>query len=83
MRLTCPICGDRDLREFAYLGTRQPRRAPGAGRSVRPCLPAANPAGPHAELWHHRAGCAAWLEVTRDTRTHAVHAVRLAGEGGA
>lgn len=37
-----------------------------------------NPAGPHRELWHHGAGCHAWLVVTRDTRSHAITAVEPA-----
>ena len=37
-----------------------------------------NPAGPHRELWHHGAGCQAWLVVTRDTRTHEIFGVEPA-----
>ena len=35
-----------------------------------------NPAGMHEELFHHAGGCRAMLVVRRDTRTHAVQAVR-------
>ena len=35
-----------------------------------------NPAGTHEELFHHVGGCRAMLAVRRDTRTHAVQAVR-------
>ena len=38
--------------------------------------------GPATELWQHVLGCRSWLVVSRDTRTHAVLAVRLASEGG-
>ena len=31
-----------------------------------------NPAGRHRELWYHAFGCRAWLEVSRDVRTHAI-----------
>ena len=37
-----------------------------------------NPAGRHEELFHHAGGCRAMLAVRRDTRTHAVLAVRTA-----
>ncbi|MBD3625354.1 MAG: sarcosine oxidase subunit delta [Rhodobacteraceae bacterium] len=85
MRLTCPLCGDRDSREFSYLGS--------AALLDRPADDAPfdawhdyvhlrdNPAGPNAELWHHVSGCSGWLHVVRDTRTHEVLSVRLAEEG--
>lgn len=41
-----------------------------------------NPAGLHNELWYHN-GCRSWLQVTRDTRTHAVFAVDFAGQDAA
>lgn len=37
-----------------------------------------NPAGVTEELWQHEAGCAAWLVVRRDTRTHEISEVTLA-----
>ena len=81
MRIPCPHCGERDVREFAYLGDADPCSAP-----IRQAADALaqftdyvylrdNPAGPHRELWYHGAGCQAWLVVTRDTRTHAISAV--------
>lgn len=84
MRITCPICGERDRREFYYMGDALAlmRPAPDAG-------PAAwddylhnrtNPAGPTRDLWYHEAGCGAWLVVARDTVTHAISAVTLAQE---
>ena len=39
-----------------------------------------NPAGRTRDLWHHEAGCGAWLVVTRDTVTHAVDRVELAAD---
>jgi heterotetrameric sarcosine oxidase delta subunit len=39
-----------------------------------------NPAGVTQDLWHHEAGCSAWLVVTRDTVSHAVLGVALARE---
>jgi sarcosine oxidase subunit delta len=85
MRITCPICGERDRREFYYQGAALDRPAPDAG-------PVAwddyvhlrdNPAGITREMWQHEAGCAAWIVVTRDTVTHEIHGVELAGEAQA
>jgi sarcosine oxidase subunit delta len=83
MRLTCPICGDRDRREFYYRGAVLER--PGAEASGDAWQAYVhereNPAGVVREHWCHAGGCGAWLEVERDTVSHVVHAVRLAGEG--
>lgn len=82
MRIDCPLCGTRDLREFTYLGD-----ALAADRPSADAPPAAwddylhnrdNPAGQRRDLWLHHAGCGAWLVLTRDTSTHAIHAVHLA-----
>jgi heterotetrameric sarcosine oxidase delta subunit len=82
MRLDCPLCGSRDLREFVYRGSAKllDRPAADAGLDafddylhIRD-----NPAGPNPELWHHAHGCRAWLRVVRDTRTHAVLETALA-----
>jgi len=39
-----------------------------------------NPAGETRDLWHHEAGCGAWVLVTRDTVTHKISDVVLARE---
>ncbi|MEY4982393.1 MAG: hypothetical protein RIR62_659 [Pseudomonadota bacterium] len=81
MRITCPLCGTRDRREFYYYGAEDylNRPAPDAP-------PAAwddylhnrdNPAGLTRDLWYHDMGCSAWLLVTRNTVTHEIHAVEL------
>lgn len=79
MRLTCPLCGDRDLREFSYTGA-----AVLADRPAADAVPEVwhdylhlrdNPAGQTRDLWHHGAGCSAWLIVTRDTVSHAILSV--------
>jgi methylglutamate dehydrogenase subunit B len=83
MRIACPHCGIRDVREFAYLGDATVMR-PDAGapdalaRFIDYVYLRDNPAGPHRELWQHVSGCRAWLVVTRDTRTHAILRVELA-----
>lgn len=85
MRIACPFCGERDLSEFTYLGDAGcPRPASDedglATRYVEAVYFRDNPAGAHRELWYHVFGCRSWLRVTRDTRTHEITAVRLAGE---
>ena len=89
MRLTCPLCGPRDRREFHYLGAEEYLHRPAAGAA-----PAAwddylhnrdNPAGETRDLWYHEAGCGQWLLVTRDTVSHDIRKVELVAtlKGGA
>ena len=84
MRITCPICGERDRREFYYQGDAVALRRPevddtpedwDAYLHLRD-----NPAGPTRELWYHGGGCGAWLVVMRNTATHAVSGAVLASE---
>ena len=86
MRIPCPFCGQRDVGEFAYLGDASARRPdPSEPDVAREFFEAVylrdNPAGPHRELWYHAFGCRSWVEVTRDTRTHEIHATVLAKAG--
>ena len=81
MRISCPHCGLRDVREFTYLGDAAPERpdpqAPDAfNHFISYVYMRDNPAGAHGELWYHGTGCLAWLAVKRDTRTHAIAAIR-------
>jgi sarcosine oxidase subunit delta len=82
MRIDCPLCGPRDLREFAIQGAALmlDRPAPDAGEAAWDDYlhNRENPAGPSRELWYHAGGCSAWLVVSRDTVTHAVTGVALA-----
>ncbi|MCY1127266.1 sarcosine oxidase subunit delta [Frigidibacter sp. RF13] len=84
MRITCPLCGTRDRREFTYYGARDYLNRPGAEAA-----PEAwddylhlrdNPAGRTEDLWYHEQGCAAWLCIERDTVTHEIFAVRLVAD---
>ena len=84
MRLTCPLCGDRDRREFYYYGA-----AVYADRPAADAGPAAwddhlhlrdNPAGETRDLWYHELGCSAWIEATRNTVTHEITGTRLVAE---
>jgi len=83
MRIECPFCGERDVSEFTYLGDAGLQRPPASADGVafyEAVYLRDNPAGPHQELWYHGSGCLSWLRVTRNTRTHEILAVRLAGE---
>lgn len=80
MRLNCPLCGERDLREFVYQGAASMSERPsGADRAVWSdwLHLRDNPAGMTRDLWYHEAGCCGWLVVERDTLTHAIHSVAL------
>lgn len=90
MRINCPLCGERDLREFHYLGSAKLLDRPSATNIADPANAkdqAAfheylhirdNPEGPNAEAWSHEFGCRAWLHVVRDTKTHEISSVELA-----
>ncbi|MBF9034033.1 sarcosine oxidase subunit delta [Rhodobacterales bacterium HKCCE2091] len=86
MRIPCPLCGERDAREFTPRG-----HATLLDRPDVDAQPQAwhnylhlrdNPAGETRELWHHTAGCTAWLVVQRNTITHAITGASLAREAG-
>ncbi|MGA9254786.1 MAG: sarcosine oxidase subunit delta [Roseobacter sp.] len=87
MRLTCPLCGERDRREFYYQGEAVAlnRPAPDAGDDAwqEYLHLRENPTGERRDLWHHEAGCGAWLVVTRNTSTHAILDVVLAQDEAA
>lgn len=75
MRIPCPFCGERDLAEFATIGSTPPPRpdADAPFEAWHEYLHLRdNPAGVHEELWQHVAGCRQWLRVMRDTRSHQV-----------
>lgn len=82
MRIKCPICGWRDRREFYYRGAALERPQADAGEAAWDDYlhRRENPAGPVKEHWYHEGGCGAWLVVTRDTVTHEVLEVELAGD---
>ena len=87
MRIRCPHCGERDGREFGYLGDAALRERPDGLEADAAAMAGhvylrGNPAGPHRELWYH-GPCRTWLEVERDTRSHAVLAVAFPGGGSA
>jgi sarcosine oxidase subunit delta len=81
MRLTCPLCGTRDLREFTYYGAEIYADRPAEGASAEAWDAYLhlrdNPAGETRDLWYHELGCGAWIVVTRDTVTHAIRQTGL------
>ena len=83
MRVNCPLCGERDRREFTYQGAdvalARPARDAGEEAWDRYLHLRDNPAGETRDLWQHDP-CGAWLVVTRNTVTHAVVASVLASE---
>ena len=88
MRITCPLCGPRDKREFYYYGAEDylnrpdPLAPPEAWDNYLHLRD--NPAGITRDLWYHETGCASWLLITRNTVTHEIHEVALvAGRDGA
>jgi sarcosine oxidase subunit delta len=87
MHIPCPLCGDRDLREFTIRGHALALDRP-EGETWSPDWHAyihtrENPAGRTRELWYHGGGCGAWLVVERDTVSHEVFGARLASEAAA
>ncbi|MDA0223173.1 MAG: sarcosine oxidase subunit delta [Rhodobacterales bacterium] len=82
MRINCPICGERDSREFHYRGSAKllDRPAPDAGAEafydyvyIRE-----NPTGLNRELWFHDSGCRSWIVAERNVTTHEFFKTELA-----
>ncbi|NDU99412.1 sarcosine oxidase subunit delta [Pseudoroseicyclus tamaricis] len=70
MRIRCPHCGERDRREFTWMGAALERPGGSWGEEMHAYVfLRENPAGPLAELWHHDP-CGAMVRAVRDTRTH-------------
>jgi sarcosine oxidase subunit delta len=84
MRLTCPLCGDRDRREFYYYGAEEYLHRPSESAELAAWDSYLhlrdNVAGVVKDLWYHEAGCAQWLVVTRNTVTHEISGVELVAE---
>lgn len=83
MRIKCPHCGERDVREFSYLGDAtlarpSPDDANALEQFVSYVYLRKNAAGVHREFWYHGAGCQSWLVVARNTRTHEISSVETA-----
>ena len=83
MRIPCPHCGERSVDEFSAVGSAEfvrPEDSSVMQDWVDYVYVRSNPAGAHREWFHHVSGCRAWLEVTRDTRSHAILGVKTASQ---
>ncbi len=82
MRINCPLCGERDSREFYYKGAASYLNRPAPDATAQDwddyLHNRENPAGETRDLWQHQSGCRAWIVVTRDTNTHEIKSCRLA-----
>ena len=82
MRLPCPLCGSRDIREFTCIGSGayldRPDTAAGDEAWDAYLHLRDNQPGVIRDLWYHGAGCTAWLVVTRNSVTHEVLGAALA-----
>ena len=82
MRILCPLCGDRDSREFHYRGSAKLIDRPDGDAGDQVFFDYVyirdNPAGPNRELWFHETGCRSWLVAERNTVTHEFLSVELA-----
>ena len=83
-RLTCPVCGKRDVHEFTFggqdRGPRPPQEELGAEEHFRwaqfrlipgpahPTPPQGTP--PQHDWWHHGQGCGVWFRTTWDPATN-------------
>ena len=72
--LECPNCGPRDVNEFSCAGevTVRPKSSPSLRELTSYIYFRRNVAGVQREWWYHRAGCRAWFQAERDTRTNEV-----------
>jgi methylglutamate dehydrogenase subunit B len=82
LRISCPVCGERDYTEFRYGGDASKRRPAHGMRDLKAWNDYVflfdNVKGPHREFWQHELGCRQWLVVERNTATNRVDACRLA-----
>lgn len=75
-RLTCPVCGKRDIQEFTFGGQERGLRPAQEGLSAEEhfrwvqfrMIPGAG--APQREWWYHGQGCGVWFRTTRDPTTN-------------
>ena len=86
MRILCPNCGERDIREFYYRGSAQDLQRPSLEDSLYDWHEFLhlrdNTAGEIRDLWYHEKGCNSWLVVTRNTVTHEIIKTELVENTG-
>ena len=71
-RLTCPVCGKRDVYEFTYGGPERGPRPPEAGAEAyfRWAQFRMNRPEAREEWWYHGAGCGVWFSTRRNPATN-------------
>ena len=83
LRISCPLCGERDEVEFQFGGESHIERpeinVSDAGWSDYLFL-RTNPKGLHFERWCHKYGCGQWFNVARNTVTNEIYAVYRMGD---
>ncbi|MEM6616032.1 MAG: sarcosine oxidase subunit delta [Pseudomonadota bacterium] len=83
MRIPCPHCGPRDIREFSYRGeVPTPRPDPQGSSPDDWCdyvYRRTNSPDVIREYWQHVMGCRQWLIVTRNVTTHEILGAEIVG----
>lgn len=73
-RITCPVCGARDIYEFTYGGEERGARPAQEDLSAEDHFRWAQfrmgRAGPREEWWYHGGGCGVWFPTWRDPATN-------------
>ena len=77
-RLTCPVCGKRDVYEFTFGGQERGPRPEQEGLTAEEhfrwtqfrMIPGGADAPPQQEWWYHGQGCGVWFRTTRDPATN-------------
>lgn len=77
-RLTCPVCGKRDVYEFTFGGQERGPRPTQEGLTAEEhfrwtqyrMIPGGADAAPQQEWWYHGQGCGVWFKTTRDPGTN-------------
>lgn len=86
MIIKCPHCGPREIGEYSYIGDATVKRPDPENTDMDAwsnyVFQRQNPRGSHQEHWQHTGACRAILKVTRDTVTHIISDVTLAGPWG-
>lgn len=73
--IPCPWCGPRDEAEFICGGEAHLVRPPvdcSDADWAAYLFARKNPRGRTVDRWRHAYGCGRWMNVTRDTATHAI-----------
>ncbi len=73
-RLTCPVCGKRDVYEFTYGGPERGPRPEQDGLDpdthFRWAQFRMNRPEPREEWWYHGGGCGVWFSTVRNPATN-------------